>query len=119
MSFPSKQSRKKEIKMSDEVKLSHGVMEGKGAYNRHAKIPAGGAALAAPFLEKAVQRIALEPEDRPVVFAGYGSAEGKNPRAPMQMTIRNLGPRRGPHRPIFVFHVDQPSNDFNSLFEVL
>jgi hypothetical protein len=27
--------------MLDEVRLSHGVMEGKGAYNRHAKIPAG------------------------------------------------------------------------------
>jgi hypothetical protein len=42
--------------MLDEIKLSHGVMEGKGAYNRHAKIPAGGAALAAPFLEKRCRR---------------------------------------------------------------
>ena len=40
--------------------LPHGVMEGKGAYNRHAKIPAGGAALALPLLEKAVRKIALD-----------------------------------------------------------
>ena len=105
--------------MVDEIKLSHGVMEGKGAYNRHAKIPAGGAALAGPFLEKAVQKIALDPEDRPVVIADYGSSQGKNSLVPMQIAIRNLWPRLGPNRPIFVFHVDQPSNDFNSLFEVL
>jgi hypothetical protein len=37
----------------------------------------------------------------------------------MQIAIRNLRTRVGPNRPIFVFHVDQPSNDFNSLFEVL
>ncbi len=105
--------------MLDETKLPHGVMEGRGAYNRHAKIPAGGAALAAPFLEKAVQKIALDPEDRPLVIADYGSSQGKNSLAPLQIAISNLGPRLGPNRPILVFHVDQPSNDFNSLFEVL
>ena len=31
------------------VVASHGVMEGKGAYNRYAKLPAGGAALALPL----------------------------------------------------------------------
>ena len=31
----------------------------------------------------------------------------------------NLRPRLQKDRPILVFHVDQPSNDFNSLFEVL
>ena len=105
--------------MSNERGLPHGVMEGKGAYNKHAKIPAGGAALAVPFLEKAVQQIGFDPEDRPVVIADYGSSQGKNSQAPMQIAIRNLRTRVGPNRPIFVFHVDQPSNDFNSLFEVL
>jgi hypothetical protein len=105
--------------MPDERDLPHGVMEGKGAYNKHAKVPAGGAALAVPFLEKAARQITLEPKDRPVVIADYGSSQGKNSLAPIQMAIRNLRSRVGPNRPIYVFHVDQPSNDFNSLFEVL
>jgi|GraSoiStandDraft_24_1057298.scaffolds.fasta_scaffold305542_1 hypothetical protein len=33
-------------------------MEGDGAYNQHANMQAAGAALATPFLEKAVQKIA-------------------------------------------------------------
>src|SRR5438067_13022896 len=37
--------------------LSHGVMKAKGAYNKYAKIPAAGAALATPFLNKAVRKI--------------------------------------------------------------
>jgi hypothetical protein len=98
---------------------SHGVMEGGGAYNKHAKIPAGGAALATPFLEKAVRNMALDPDDRPVVIADYGSSQGKNSLAPMQIAIRNLRQRISPNRPIFVFHVDQASNDFNSSFEIL
>jgi hypothetical protein len=44
--------------MSNELIHSHGVMEGKGAYNKHAKIPAGGGALALPHLENAVRKIA-------------------------------------------------------------
>jgi len=40
--------------MSHATKLSHGVMEGQGAYNKYAKLPAGGVALAMPLLEKAV-----------------------------------------------------------------
>jgi len=99
--------------------LSPGVMEGKGAYNKYAKIPAAGAALATPLLEKAVRKITLDPEDQPVVIADYGSSQGKNSLAPMRIAIRNLRERLGPDRPIAVFHIDQPSNDFNSLFEVL
>jgi len=34
---------------------NHGVMEGKGAYSRHARLQAGGTALVLPLLEKAVQ----------------------------------------------------------------
>jgi hypothetical protein len=94
-------------------------MEGNGAYNRHAKLPAGGAALAVPFLEKAVREMGLAPADRPVVIADYGSSQGKNSLAPMRIAIENVRPRIGPNRPISVFHIDQPSNDFNTLFEVL
>jgi len=97
----------------------HGVVEGKGAYNKHAKIQAAAAALATPFLEKAVEQIALDPENHPLVIADYGPSQGKNSLAPMRIAIQNLRARLGPDRPILVFHIDQPSNDFNSLFEVL
>ena len=105
--------------MPIETVLPHGVMEGKGSYNTHAKRLAGGAKLAAPFLEKAVQKLALHPEDRPLIVADYGSSQGKNSLIPMQIALRNLQPRVRPNRPILVFHVDQPSNDFNSFFQVL
>jgi len=98
---------------------SHGVMEGKGSYNRHAKIPAGGGMLALPLLEKAVVSVALDSGDQPVVVADYGSSQGKNSLIPMRAVIKGLRQRVGPNRSISVVHVDQPSNDFNSLFEVL
>jgi SAM dependent carboxyl methyltransferase len=98
---------------------SHGVMEGNGAYNRHARIPAGGAALALPLLEEAVRSLDLRGRDEPVVVADYGSSQGKNSLTPMRAAIRGLRTRIGPDRPIFVTHVDQPANDFNTLFDVL
>lgn len=105
--------------MSDETRLSHGVMEGKGAYNKYAKLPAGGAALALPLLEKAVRGIRLDAGDQPVVIADYGSSQGKNSLAPLRIAIKTLRSRLGSDRPILAYHIDQPSNDFNSLFEVL
>jgi hypothetical protein len=39
--------------------------------------------------------------------------------APMQLAIQALRRRIGPDRAISVFHIDQPSNDFNALFAVL
>ncbi len=57
-------------------------MEGKGAYNRYAKLPAGGAALALPLPEKAIAAIELGADDQPVVIADYGSSQGKNSLAP-------------------------------------
>jgi hypothetical protein len=105
--------------MQDEKTLPHGVMEGKGSYNLHAKLPSGGAALAAPFLEGAAQKVALDAGHQPIFVADYGSSQGKNSCAPMRIALRALRLRLAPDRAVFVFHVDQPSNDFNSLFEVL
>ncbi len=105
--------------MSNAPSLPHGVMEGKGAYNKYAKLPAGGAALAFPLLEKAIQSVQLDTTGQPVVIADYGSSQGKNSMIPMQVAIRGLRRRIGPNRAISVFHIDQPSNDFNSLFGVL
>jgi hypothetical protein len=105
--------------MSSMPVFAHGVMEGNGAYNRHAKLPAGGAALAIPFLKQAVRGMGIAPDDGPVVIADYGSSQGKNSLAPMRLAIENVRRRVGPDRPISVFHIDQPCNDFNTLFEVL
>ena len=76
----------------------HGVMEGKGSYNRHARVPAGGAALAMPLLEKAVQSLELEPGEQPIIIADYGSSQGKNSMIPMQAAIRGLRRRVGANR---------------------
>jgi hypothetical protein len=66
-----------------------------------------------------MEKMALEPGEDPILIADYGSSQGKNSLVPIGCAIRNLRPRIGANRPICVFHVDQPSNDFNSLFEVL
>jgi hypothetical protein len=84
-----------------------------------ARLPAGGAAFALPLLEKAVRDAELDAGDRPVVVADYGSSQGKNSMVPMGVAIKALRHRLGPDRPIAVFHIDQPSNDFKTLFEVL
>jgi hypothetical protein len=105
--------------MPEQAHISHGVMEGQGAYNKHAALPAGGGTCALPFVKEAVRNLPLDLEDRPIVIADYGSSQGKNSLAPMQLAVKSLRARIGLSRPIFVFHIDQPTNDFNSLFEVL
>jgi SAM dependent carboxyl methyltransferase len=105
--------------MSNEHGPSHGVMEGRGAYNKHAKLPADGAALALPLLAPATRDVELGVGEEPIVIADYGSSQGKNSLAPIQAAIRGLRKRIGSQRAISVFHIDQSANDFNSLFEVL
>jgi hypothetical protein len=105
--------------MTSQAAATHGVMESGGSYNRHAKIPAGGGSLALPFLEQAVKNVTIESGDQPVVIADYGSSQGKNSLAPMSAAIKALRARVGPDRPISVVHIDQPANDFNTLFGVL
>ena len=98
---------------------THGVMEGGGSYNLHAKIPAGGGSLALPYLEEAARSLAIRPGTDPLVIADYGSSQGKNSLAPMRTAIRCLRSRVGNERAVMVVHVDQPANDFNTLFDVL
>jgi len=105
--------------MSQGTALPYAVMEGKGAYNRNARVQVNGAALATPLLEKAAQKVALDLGPQPLVVADYGSSQGKNSLSPIDIALRNLRPRLRPDRSIFVFHIDQPSNDFNTLFEIL
>jgi SAM dependent carboxyl methyltransferase len=105
--------------MANQATAPHGVMEGGGSYNLHAKIPAAGGHLALPFLEQAVRNIPLDGVDQPIVVADYGSSQGKNSLAPMCSAIKCLRARLGPGQPILVVHVDQATNDFNTLFDVL
>jgi hypothetical protein len=108
-----------EKQMASQATATHGVMEGGGSYNLHARIPAGGGNLALPLLEEAVRNITLEGGDQPVVIADYGSSQGKNSLAPMRTAIKGLRARLGPERAILVVHIDQAANDFNTLFDVL
>jgi len=105
--------------MSEQSRSFQSVMEGGGAYNQHARHQTAAASAAGQFLEQAVNNLALDHGGRPIVIADYGSSQGKNSQAPIRAAIRTLRPRLGPAHPIIVYHVDQPSNDFNSLFEVL
>jgi SAM dependent carboxyl methyltransferase len=105
--------------MAHQAIATHGVMEGGGSYNLHAKVPAGGANLALPFLEEAVRTVTVDGGDEPIVIGDYGSSQGKNSLAPMRVAVKGLRARVGPHRPILVTHVDQAANDFNTLFDVL
>ena len=105
--------------MQNELRSYYGVMEGDGAYNRHARLQAGGIALALPFLEQAARNITLDGGNQPVVIVDYGSSQGKNSLAPMRTAIAALRARLAPDRPISVVHVDQVANDFNTLFDVL
>jgi len=105
--------------MSATTRSTHGVMEGGGSYNLHARIPAGGGNLALPYLEEAARSVTLGPGSDSIVIADYGSSQGKNSLAPMRAVIRCLRARVGSERPITVVHVDQHANDFNTLFQVL
>jgi len=104
--------------MSDGAVPPHGVMEGMGAYNRYAKLQASGVSRAASFLANAAQRV-VAPDVEPIVIVDYGSSQGKNSLVPLCAAIGEIRSHLAPDRPILVFHVDQPSNDFNTLFEVL
>lgn len=105
--------------MAAQTISTHGVMEGGGSYNLHAKVPAGGGSLALPYLEKAAQSCALPPGSDPIFIADYGSSQGKNSLAPIRSVVRCLRTRVGNERAVMVIHVDQHANDFNTLFDVL
>src|SRR5215472_10338625 len=111
--------KKRGEQLSTATISTHGVMEGGGFYNRYARIQAGGADLALPYLEGAARSLALPPASDPIVVTDYGSSQGKNSLAPMRAAIRSLRTRVGNERAVMVVHVDQHANDFNTLFDVL
>jgi hypothetical protein len=105
--------------MANEPTAPVAAMEGKGAYNRYAAIPASGGALAIPLLEQAASQISLDDSDRPIIIADYGSSQGKNSLAPMRAAIVVLRRRISRQRAILVCHTDLPSNDFSEMFALL
>jgi hypothetical protein len=99
--------------------VSHSVMEGQGAYNRHAAQQAAGGTWALPLLEQAAKRVPLPPPNTPAVIVDYGSSQGKNSLRAMQAAISVLRQRLDGQWPISVVHTDLPGNDFSSLFHTL
>ena len=105
--------------MSSDPKLSVVVaMEGRGAYNRSAVMQAAGGATAIPFLAEAARFVDIA-DNAPLVVADYGSAQGINSLMPMRVAIAGLRSRVGLARSISVVHIDQPGNDFATLFTML
>jgi SAM dependent carboxyl methyltransferase len=105
--------------MSDQSTQHASAMAGGGAYGRHSRIPAAGGSLAVPLFEEAAGRISLDAEDRPIVIADYGCADGRNSLAPMNAAIATLRSRVGAARPIAVCHTDLPGNDYSTLFKMI
>src|SRR5215469_7309449 len=90
--------KKRGEQLSTATISTHGVMEGGGSYNRHARIQAGGADLALPYLDGAARSLALPPASDPIVLADYGSSQGRNSFPPMRAAIRSLRTRVGNER---------------------
>src|SRR5580658_3997709 len=67
-----------------EPALAHGVMEGNGAYNKHAKLPAGGASLPG--------------EGSPRAFARLGRSACRHRRLRIVAGQKLLGPATDCHR---------------------
>ena len=99
--------------------VSHSVMEGGGAYNRHAAQQAAGGTSAVPLLEQAAQSVLLDSTDRPIVIADYGSSQGRNSLRPFKVAIAILRKRMHVDRAVSVVHTDLPGNDFSTLFRLL
>jgi hypothetical protein len=90
-------------------------MKGSGFYNRHGWVQAAGISAALPALARAAGAVPL---GRQSVIADYGSSQGLNSLRPMQVAIDGLR-ARSPNAPVTVVHIDQPGNDFASLFMLL
>jgi hypothetical protein len=103
------------LEPSEDTTSGHGLMGGRGFYNRHGWMQAAGIAAALPALARAAGAVPVDP---PLVVADYGSSQGRNSLRPMQVTIAGLRARAS-GAPVMVIHIDQPVNDFASLFGLL
>jgi hypothetical protein len=97
------------------VASAAGLMQGGGFYNRHGWVQAAGITAALPALARAAAAVPIE---LPLIVADHGSSQGRNSLRPMRIAIEGLRARE-PGVPITLVHIDQPGNDFSSLFTVL
>jgi salicylate 1-O-methyltransferase len=97
------------------VTSAAGLMHDDGFYNRHGWMQAAGVTAALPALARAAAAVPIEV---PLMVADYGSSQGRNSLRPMQVAIERLRARVS-NVPITVIHIDQPGNDFSSLFALL
>ncbi|MGK9170997.1 class I SAM-dependent methyltransferase [Inquilinus limosus] len=100
---------------SQSVTSAAGLMQGGGFYNRHGWMQAAGITAALPALARAAAAV---PINSPITIVDYGSSQGRNSLRPMQIAIEGVR-ARAMNVPITVIHVDQPGNDFSSLFTLL
>jgi hypothetical protein len=94
-------------------------MEGGGFYAGHSRPQHGAAAFGLPMLERACAEVELPPAGAPIVVADMGAAQGRNELEPLTIAVRTLSQRRSEGAPILVVHTDLPSNDFETMFEVV
>uniref|UniRef100_A0A7S1IMQ4 Uncharacterized protein n=1 Tax=Eutreptiella gymnastica TaxID=73025 RepID=A0A7S1IMQ4_9EUGL len=94
-------------------------MEGGGVYNTFGVFQNGAHAVTYPSLQKMVERIISRfRAETNLVVTDLGCSEGRNSLPTIHLVIQAL--RTGvAHAQILVFHNDLPSNDFNSLMEML
>ncbi|MEJ6011067.1 hypothetical protein [Novosphingobium aquae] len=94
------------------------AMQGDGYYNRNSRLQAANLTSALPLLLDAVGL--RHPQERTVItIADYGASQGRNSMVPLAAAVDAL--RTSGHRTsaIEIYHVDLPTNDFNTLFVTL
>ncbi len=98
------------------------VMQGGGFYNSHSQMQQEAAGFGVPLLERAIREVPLPDQGGVFLVADYGSSEGKNSLEIMRRVVELVRCRasdRSGALPIAVVHVDQPANDFRSLFTLV
>ena len=95
------------------------VMEGRGFYNAHSQLQHSALRCGLPFLEQALASVPIPQPGHPFLVADYGSSEGRNSVEVMRLVVREIRRRASWSVPISIVHIDQPGNDFSSLFDLL
>jgi len=98
--------------------MTETVMRGHGYYNTHSELQARTAVASDAALEDALQAVAIPPSG-PIIIADFGCSQGRNSMRPMDRALTVIEGRAGAGREFMVVHIDQPGNDFASLFTLL
>jgi hypothetical protein len=98
--------------------MTETVMRGHGYYNTHSELQARSGEVSDPVLDAALRAVAIPPHG-PLTIADFGCSQGRNSMRPMDRALTAILAHTGPDRDVMVVHVDQPHNDFASLFALL